>query len=160
MQVKIKKLHPDAVIPQYATDGAAGFDLVATETITIGPGQTKLVKTGLSVEVPRGFELQVRPRSGTSLKTTLRVSNSPGTVDSDYRGEVGVIMTNIASPCHDTFGNGCGCNNQGLQVHVNKGDRIAQGVITAVEHAEFVLVESLSDTARGAGGFGSTGTKA
>jgi dUTP pyrophosphatase len=96
MKLKIKKLHPDAVIPKYGTPGASGFDLVAIEPYVIGPGQTALIKTGLAVAVEPGYELQVRPRSGISFKTTLRVANSPGTVDSDFRGEVCVIMTNIA----------------------------------------------------------------
>ena len=146
MNVKIKKLSPDAVIPRYATLGAAGFDLVAVEDVQLFGGQTKLVKTGLAVELPMGFEMQVRPRSGTSLKTPLRVANAPGTVDCDYRGEVCVIITNTLAP-----------NGDLALVEIKKGERIAQGVICAVEHAEFVEVEELSGTARGAGGFGSTG---
>lgn len=144
MKIKIKKLHPDAIIPRYGSLGAAGFDLVALEDVAFAGHETKLVRTGLSVEIPMGFELQVRPRSGTSLKTPLRVANAPGTVDSDYRGEVCVIMTNSNVP----FGG---------MVHIKKGDRIAQGVICAVEHVTFEETEDLSDTARGAGGFGSTG---
>lgn len=149
MKVKIKKLHPDAVIPKYATPGAAGFDLVALEDVEILPGCTRLVKTGLSVEIPTGYELQVRPRSGTSLKTALRVANAPGTVDSDYRGEVCVIMsnTNIYQ----------GIDYKAKVEHIKKGDRIAQGVICPVFQAEFEVVEDLSVTDRGAGGFGSTG---
>lgn len=150
MNVKIKKLHPDAVVPKYATPGAAGFDLVALEDVNIDPGQTKLVKTGLSVEIPTGYELQIRPRSGTSLKTSLRVANSPGTVDSDYRGEVCVIVTNISAPILSG-------PYAGLPVGVKKGDRIAQGVICPVVQAEFEIVEELSSTDRGSGGFGSTG---
>lgn len=148
MNVKIKRLHPDAVIPKYATPGAAGFDLVAIETVTIRPGETLLVKTGIAVEIPQGYELQVRPRSGTSLKTPLRVANAPGTVDSDYRGEVCVIMTNTHYDCINTeFG----------QFHFHKGERIAQGVICPVIQANFEEVTELSDTSRGTGGFGSTG---
>lgn len=96
--VKIKRLHPDAVIPRYATEGAAGFDLVAVEDVVIKPGETALVKTGIAVQLPEGYELQIRPRSGISKKTKLRISNSPGTVDADYTGEVGVLIDNIALP--------------------------------------------------------------
>lgn len=150
MKVKIKKLHPDAVIPQYATPGAAAFDLVAVEDVSLLPGETKLVKTGLSVDVGFGYELQVRPRSGVSLKTPLRVANAPGTVDSDYRGEVCVIMTNttdVPSNVSAVF----------YTQNIKKGDRIAQGVVQKVEQAEFEVVESLDETQRGSGGFGSTG---
>jgi dUTP pyrophosphatase len=151
MKVKIKKLHPDATIPNYATPGSSGFDLVAVEGVELAPGETKLVKTGLSIDVGLGYELQVRPRSGLSLKTNLRVSNSPGTVDSDYRGEVCVIMTNIGQ--YDYGGN----TKKGIFEFIKKGDRIAQGVIQAVEQVEFEVVESLDETKRGEGGFGSTG---
>lgn len=144
MKLKIKKLHPDAVLPKYQTKGASGFDFVTVEETEIKPGETKLVKTGLSVAVSEGFELQVRPRSGISLKTPLRVANAPGTVDSDYRGEVCVIMHNTAESTH---------------VVIKKGERIAQGVIVPVVQAEIEEVEELDETQRGAGGFGSTGTK-
>ncbi len=157
MKVKIKKLHPDAVIPRYATLGAAGFDLVAVEDLEIFPGETKLVKTGLSVELPMGFEMQVRPRSGTSLKTPLRVANAPGTVDCDYRGEVCVIMTNTSTDTGAVFVDGQPTVALRGTQSIKKGERIAQGVISAVEHAEFEEVEELSDTVRGTGGFGSTG---
>jgi dUTP pyrophosphatase len=154
VNVKIKKLSPDAVIPRYATLGAAGFDLVAVEDVFLLPGETKLVKTGLSVELPMGFEMQVRPRSGTSLKTPLRVANAPGTVDCDYRGEVCVIMTNTTE--HIEI-NGSHVREFPVPWQIKKGERIAQGVICAVEHAEFVEVDDLSVTGRGTGGFGSTG---
>ncbi len=147
LPIDIKKLHPDAIIPKYQTDGASGFDLHALEDVTIARGETKLVKTGLSFAIPRGFELQVRPRSGTSLKTTARVANSPGTVDSDYRGEVCIIIDN-----NDQFTKGV---NDGL--HIKKGDRIAQGVICPIFKANFVEVEELDETQRGEGAFGSTG---
>ncbi len=141
MKVQIKKLHPDAVVPKYQTKGSAGFDLAAIEDGTIYPGQTALIKTGLAVAVPLGYELQVRPRSGTSLKTPFRVANAPGTVDSDYRGEVCIIMTNIGTEYKHFF----------------KGERLAQGVITEVFQAEFDEVTELDSTERGSGGFGSTG---
>ena len=149
MKVRIKKLHPDAIIPMYATEGASGFDLVAIEDVEIGPDCTALIRTGLSFEVPKGYELQVRPRSGLSLKTRMRVANSPGTVDADYRGEVCIIIDNIDSVCPQ-YGGGR------IQV-IKKGDRIAQGVICPVIQAELEEVTGLSDSERGSGGFGSTG---
>src|SRR5271170_4323590 len=94
LTVKIKKLHPDAVVPKYATSGSSGFDLEAIEDVAIYPGDTVLVKTGLAFEVPEGYEMQVRPRSGLSLKTPLRIANSPGTVDRDFSGHVSIIITN------------------------------------------------------------------
>lgn len=141
MKIKIKKLHPDAIIPKYANPGDSGFDLVALEQIILGPGETKLVPTGLSFEIEPGYELQVRPRSGLSLKTPLRVGNSPGTVDSSYRGQVCVIMWNSAT----------------FSWVIDKGDRIAQGVIQAVERVEFEETIELGSTERNTGGFGSTG---
>lgn len=157
MKIRMKKLHPDAVVPKYATPGASGFDLVAVEDITINPGETKLVKTGLSIDVGFGYELQVRPRSGLSLKTPLRVANSPGTVDSDYRGEVCIIMTNISggSATHGSYDSNR-LDSEYAQ-KIKKGDRIAQGVVCPVVQADIEVVEYLEDTSRGEGGFGSTG---
>lgn len=146
MKLKIKKLHPEAVVPKYQTNGASGFDLHALEDVTLNLWETKLVKTGLSVAVELGYELQVRPRSGNSLKTGLRVTNSPGTVDADYRGEVCVIMQLVP---HDNV----------VQYTIKKGDRVAQGVICPVLQVEFEEVEELDETQRGAGGYGSTGNK-
>jgi dUTP pyrophosphatase len=157
MKVRVKKLHPDAVVPQYAKPGDSGFDFVALEDTVIGPGETKLVKTGIAVEIPEGFELQVRPRSGTSLKTPLRVANAPGTVDSGYRGECCVIMTNTSNFNTTVIK---GVDEKWYQENtqfIKKGDRIAQGVICPVIRAEFELAEELSDSVRGVGGFGSTG---
>lgn len=151
LTVKFKKLHPDAVIPRYATPGSSGFDLVAIEDVDLKPGETKLVKTGLAVAVPPGYELQVRPRSGISLKTPLMVANSPGTVDSDYRGEVCVIMKNVSG--YKTVG----MTTEYTIHNVKKGDRIAQGVVQAVEQVNIEVVDSLDETERGSGGFGSTG---
>lgn len=144
-KVKIKRLHPDAIIPKYATPGSAGFDLVAVEDVIIGTRETKLVRTGLAFEIPEGYEMQIRPRSGLSLKTPLRIANSPGTIDADFRGEVGVIAWN---------------SDRDETIRIQKGDRIAQGVIAPVVRAQFEVVDELSDTERGSGGFGSTGTKA
>lgn len=144
--VKVKKLHPDAVIPKYQTDGAAGFDFHAIEDVKVEPSKTTLVKTGLSFEIPEGYELQVVPRSGMSLKTPVRIANSPGTVDSDYRGEVCIIVDNRNEKFIDPA------------YEIKKGDRIAQGKITPVVQARFQEVEELGNTERGEGGFGSTGT--
>jgi dUTP pyrophosphatase len=152
--VKIKKLHKDAVIPQYQTFGASGFDLHALEDITILPDHTLLVRTGLSFEVPKGYELQIRPRSGLSLKTHLRVANAPGTVDSDYRGEVCVIMTNTMEALDKDY---TPDEDDRDIPKIKKGDRIAQGVICPVVQAEFEVVEELENTSRGSGAFGSTG---
>ena len=155
MKLKIKKLYPDAVIPKYQTKGASGFDLHALEDITILPGETKLVKTGLSVAVEEGYELQVRPRSGLSLKTPLRVANSPGTVDSDYRGEVCVIINNTMEPLMREY-TPEEDDRQTFSL-IKKGDRIAQGVICPVLQVEFEEVDNLDETDRGSGGYGSTG---
>jgi dUTP pyrophosphatase len=143
LKVKIKKLHEDAVIPQYQTTGAAGFDFHAIEDMEIATRQTVLVKTGLSMEIPEGYELQVRPRSGMSLKTKMRIANSPGTIDSDYRGEICIIMENMGM-----LG--------ALPYDIKKGDRIAQGVICPVFQATFIEDE-LNESERGEKGFGSSG---
>lgn len=160
MKIRIKKLHPDAVVPKYATNGSSGFDLVALEDVAIYPGETALVKTGLAVDVGPGYEMQVRPRSGLSLKTPLRVSNSPGTVDADYRGEVCVIMTNTSTD-KGALQDKNGTYISGLRgtQNIKKGDRIAQGVICPVVQADIEVVDYLDETERGAGGFGSTGSK-
>lgn len=155
MKLKIKKLHPDAVLPKYQTKGASGFDFHALEDTIVLPGETKLVKTGLAVAVENGYELQVRPRSGLSLKTPLRVANAPGTVDADYRGEVCIILTNTLEPLMK----GYTPEEDDRQTFsfIKKGDRIAQGVICPVLQVEFEEVEELDSTERGAGGYGSTG---
>jgi len=128
-------------LPTYATQGAAGMDVVAAEELDLMPGQRHAVATGFKVAIPEGFEIQVRPRSGLALKHGITVPNTPGTIDSDYRGELKVIMINHGS---DAF-------------PIRRGDRIAQLVPAAVTLAEFDEVEDLCETARGAGGFGSTG---
>lgn len=145
MNIKIKKVVEDAIIPKYQTSGSAGFDFHTVEDVTVFPKETKLVSTGLSFEIPEGYELQVRPRSGMSLKTKIRISNAPGTIDSDYRGVVSIIVDNISS-------------HGSLPYEIKKGDRIAQGVICKVNQAVFVEGE-LSETERGEGGFGSTNKK-
>jgi dUTP pyrophosphatase len=159
MKIRIKKLHEDAVIPKYQTSGASGFDLHAVEDVTIIPGETKLVRTGLAIDTGPGHEMQVRPRSGLSLKTPLRIANSPGTVDSDFTGEVCVIITNSNDWVHDghLFDPSHAALTKLRSYEIKKGDRIAQGVICPVVQADIEVVEYLGDTQRGAGGFGSTG---
>lgn len=143
-EVEIKFTREDSTvpIPEYQTDGAAGFDLVSMEDLVIGPNEAKTIKTGLYLELPIGFELQVRPRSGLAFKNNITVLNSPGTVDSDYRGEVCIRLIN-----HDKENS----------FSVEKGMRIAQGVINKISVAKFKEVESLTETKRGKNGFGSTG---
>ncbi|MED4783114.1 dUTP diphosphatase [Brevibacillus choshinensis] len=167
-QVKIKKLHPDAVIPQYARAMDAGFDLVAVEDVIIAPGQSAKVPTGLAFALPEGFELQVRPRSGISAKTKLRLSNAPGTVDAGYRGEVCVLVDNIRIPSQERTNLCLDASEKETTVEqvvdtnsylIKKGDRIAQGVIAIVPIAQFEVVDELDETERGAGGFGSSGIK-
>lgn len=146
LRVKIKRVK-DVGLPKYAKPGDSGFDLVAAEDTVIWPGETKIVPIGLAFEIPPGYELQVRPRSGISRNTKLRVIL--GTVDSGFRGEVGVIVDNTER--------NLGTN---MKAHIiERGTRIAQGVIAPVETAHFVEVDELSDSERGTGGFGSTGVK-
>ena len=140
-KVFFKKLSDKAVIPNYQSAGAAGFDFVSAETVTIKGHETVIVKTDLAIELPAWLELQVRCRSGIAYKTPLIVKNAPGTVDSDYRGNIGIILHNLSD---EPF-------------TVNEGERIAQGVIARVEQVEIIEATELSDTERGTGGFGSTG---
>lgn len=134
-------------LPRYQSSGAAGLDLVAAvpadEPVSIAPGQRRLVPTGLSIALPDGYEAQVRPRSGLALKNGVTVLNAPGTVDSDYRGEIGVILINLGDQ----------------PFVISRGDRIAQMVVAPVSQLEFEDAETLADSARGAGGFGSTGRR-
>ena len=148
--LKLEHFDNDLPLPRYETKGAAGADIRASlevadreQGLTIGAGERVLIPTGLAMEIPFGFEIQVRPRSGLSLKTNLLVVNSPGTVDCDYRGEVKIIMGNMGDAPHT----------------IAHGERVAQLVLAPVTQANFVEEGSLSDTERGAGGFGSTGTK-
>lgn len=134
-------------LPAYETPGAAGADLRANfppsdrDGITLASGERRLIPTGLAVEIPAGFEMQIRPRSGAALKQGLGLANSPGTIDSDYRGPLGVIVINLGQ---DPF-------------RIAHGDRIAQAVVAPVVQGRFKIVDNLSDTGRGTGGFGSTG---
>lgn len=157
--IKIE-LSNGAEMPKYQTNGAAGFDLCANfnlepviqderkaafssygKALKIKPYGRVLIKTGIKVEIPEGYELQIRPRSGLALKKGLLVSNSPGTVDEDYRGDIGIILTNCS----------------GTNVTIMHGDRIAQAILSEYTKATFEEVRNLSETKRGAGGFGHTG---
>jgi dUTP pyrophosphatase len=142
MNIRIKKLHPDAVLPRYAHGSAedAGMDLVAVEPATLAPGVPALVPTGIAVELPPGYEAQIRPRSGLALKHGITLPNSPATIDPGYRGEIRVILLNLG---REPF-------------QVVKGDRIAQMVIARYEQVEWEE-NDLNDSRRGSGGFGSSG---
>ena len=139
--LRVKRLDPRAALPAYARPGDAGMDLRALEALEIPPGEARLVRTGLAVEIPPGFEGQVRPRSGLALRHAVTVLNTPGTVDAGYRGEVGVILINHGR----------------LPFAVAAGDRIAQLVLARFETAEIAEAAELTGSARGAGGFGSSG---
>ena len=141
--VSIKRLpHGEGLaLPVYATHGAAGMDVLAAEAVTLAPGARHAVATGFSVAIPEGYEIQVRPRSGLALKHGISVPNTPGTIDSDYRGELKVILINLGA---EPFA-------------IARGDRIAQLVLAPVTGASWEEVAELDDTVRGAGGFGSTG---
>lgn len=145
IKVQIKRLpnNTDLPLPKYMSDHAAGMDLYAAVTVdlAIAPGEWKLVPTGLAIALPEGYEAQVRPRSGLALKQGVSVLNTPGTVDADYRGEVGVILMNHSKQ----------------DLVIKRGDRIAQMIINKFERIVFEEVEELSTTERGAGGFGHTG---
>ncbi|WP_313435643.1 dUTP diphosphatase [Novosphingobium sp.] len=128
-------------LPAYATDGAAGMDVVSAEDVTLAPGARHAVATGLAMAIPPGFEIQVRPRSGLALKHGISVPNAPGTIDSDYRGELKVILINHGAKPFEIL----------------RGDRVAQLVLAPVTRASWLTVEELEATERGEGGFGSTG---
>lgn len=139
MIIKIKRLHKDAYLPTYATSGSAGMDLYCLEACMLEPGQVAQINLGFAVEIPEGHEMQIRSRS-SKAKAGIIVMNQPGTVDSDYRGEVGVLLFNI-SPNH---------------VVLPKGERIAQAIITTYNKVEWDEYDELTETIRGEGGFGST----
>lgn len=139
--LKIKKLTEDAIVPEYKTVGAAGMDVCSIEEIELQPMQFKIVKTGLAMAIPNGYEVQVRPRSGMACKHGITVINTPGTIDEDYRGEVGVGLINLSQ---NPF-------------TIEKGMRIAQLVVNKIEQPQIEVVEELDETERGQGGFGSTG---
>ncbi len=139
---------PDVALPSYETHGAAGADIranlptdIRADGFTLQPMERRIVPTGLRVEIPEGFEMQIRPRSGLALKHGISLPNTPGTIDSDYRGPLGVLLINLGT---EPF-------------TIQHGDRVAQAIIAPVIQAQFALSDGLSDTARGVGGFGSTG---
>jgi dUTP pyrophosphatase len=146
IHIKVRRLPhgSDLPLPAYATDGAAGMDLLAAVTgdTVIAPGARRLIPTGLAIALPPDHELQIRPRSGLALRHGVMLPNSPGTIDEDYRGEVQVILMNLGQEAFT----------------VTRGMRIAQAVLTPVVRGHWIDVESLDDTERGTGGFGSTGT--
>ncbi|MEJ2471271.1 MAG: dUTP diphosphatase [Desulfuromonadales bacterium] len=143
VKVKIKKLHPKAVIPRYMSEHAAGLDLctVIDEPVILAPGERVLLPTGLALEIPPGYEGQVRPRSGLALKQGIALVNAPGTIDADYRGEVGIIVINHGRD----------------PVTFAPGDRIAQLIIAPVTRAQLLETDELSSSERSSGGFGHTG---
>ena len=143
MKVKTKKMVKDAKMPSYAHQGDAGMDLFAAEETVIKPMERKLVSTGLQIAVPRGFEAQVRPKSGLAIDHGLTVLNTPGTIDSCYRGEIKVILLNLSNK----------------EYKVEKGSKIAQMVFNKIEEAELEEAKELEETARNQGGFGSTGKR-
>ena len=143
VKVLIKKLSPKVKSPSYKTNGASGMDLIAfvKKPIKILPGETNLVPTGISIAIPEGYEIQIRPRSGLAAKNQITVLNTPGTIDSDYRGELKIILINHGKK----------------EFIINNNDRVAQMVLTPVSKIELKEVEMLTNTNRGKGGFGSTG---
>ena len=143
IEIELKRLpHGEGLpAPVYATEGAAGLDVVAAEELTLSPGQRHAVATGFAIAIPEGYEVQVRPRSGLALKHGITCLNTPGTIDADYRGEVKVILANLGAEPFE----------------IRRGDRSAQLVPAAVQRARFAQVEELDETGRGVGGFGSTG---
>ncbi len=149
IRVKIQRTNQaltDLPLPSYATSGSAGMDLYAAveEPLTLPAGDTKLIPTGCSIELPEGFEAQVRPRSGLAIKNRIGILNSPGTIDSDYRGEIKVVLTNFGA---ESF-------------TIRRGDRIAQLIVQRYARVDWIESEDLSGTLRGEGGFGHTGTSA
>ena len=144
-KILIKRLSKKVSLPKYETSGSSGMDLAANidANINIDPGKTAIIPTGLALSIPKGFEIQIRPRSGLAAKQKISVLNTPGTIDADYRGEIKVILINLGQ---DSF-------------RVEKGLRIAQMVVCPIVQAQLKEVDDLSETDRGKGGFGSTGSK-
>jgi len=142
VKLLIKKLHKNIILPEYKTDGSSGMDLMANveQTVKILPGEKKIISTGIMVAIPEQYEIQIRPRSGLAAKNGISVLNTPGTIDSDYRGEIKVILINLGKGIFE----------------INKNDRIAQMIICPIIRVELKEVESLPETVRGEGGFGST----
>lgn len=143
VNVFVKKLHADAKLPVYKTGGSVGMDFYSIEDVVIYAGETKLVKTGIAVALPDGYEIEIRGRSGLSLTQSYLCKH--GTIDTDYRGEIGIIIANI-SQTHDV-------------IQIKAGDRVAQGVVAKVEQVQFIEVDDLDQTERGDGSFGHTGLR-
>jgi dUTP pyrophosphatase len=143
VKLLIKKLQKNIILPEYKTDGSSGMDLMANveQTVKILPGEKKIISTGIIVAIPEQYEIQIRPRSGLAAKSGISVLNTPGTIDSDYRGEIKVILINLGK---DIF-------------EIKKNDRIAQMIVCPIIKVELEEVENLPETVRGKGGFGSTG---
>ena len=163
IDIHIEKCREDAKLPSYAHDGDAGMDLYAAEDVIIEPGRTALVPVGIKLAIPYGYEVQIRPRSGVSLKTPLRIPNAPGTIDCGYRDEVNVIVYNDSFMVEEEVTEPLTLDSKGC-IHgtykIRKGDRIAQMVVAKVEYANLDVVDSVADigTNRG-GGFGSSGIR-
>lgn len=141
IDIRIKQIHKDSILPKYQSNGASGFDLHSVDDVEILSSQIIGIRTGLAFEIPNGFELQIRPRSGLAIKHGISVLNTPGTIDSDYRGEIIVILVNFSK---DIF-----C--------VRKGDRVAQAILSRVFFANLISSNELKSSNRGNNGFGSTG---
>lgn len=164
ISLPVERCHPDAKLPVYAHVEDSGMDLFATEEFTINPGETVLVPTGLKVSLPPGYEIQIRPKSGKSLKTKLRVANTPGTIDSSYRGEIKVIVENVEPLIKELIvDEKTGTITSilyGKSYRIEKGEKFCQAVISEVPKANVIEVESIiKETDRGDGGFGSTGKR-
>ena len=142
-KILIKRLSKEVSLPKYETSGSSGMDLASNMNTNINPGKIAIIPTGLSLSIPKGFEVQIRPRSGLAAKQKVTVLNTPGTIDADYRGEIKVILINLG---HDIF-------------RIEKGLRIAQMVVCPIIQAQLKEVNELNETERGKGGFGSTGVK-
>ena len=145
IKIQIKKLSDSVTIPKYETPGSSGMDIAAhiADNIIINPGEKALVSTGFSISIPEGYEVQIRPRSGLAAKKNITVLNTPGTIDADYRGEIKVILINLGKE----------------KFVVKNGERVAQMVVCPIVQVHLEEVKELSETVRGSGGFGSTGTK-
>lgn len=166
--VKFKRLSPDAVLPTYATAGSAAFDLYSAADVIIEPGETAKIPLGFAVEIPQGYAMFIVPRSGISLKTKLRIPNAPAVIDSDYRGEVAMMFENTNE---DNEWENCARQIDNTLAHdtlntvragtylIRKGDRIAQAFVLPVPAVEFIEVDTLDETERGDGGFGSSGVR-
>lgn len=162
-KVYIEVCRENVELPKYANEGDAGMDVRAAEDVTVMPGETKVIPTGLKMAIPRGYEIQVRPRSGLSLKTPLRIANAPGTIDSGYRDEIGILITNTSTAYEsmEPYSIDEKGNKNGPYI-IRAGDRIAQIVLCKYEKIEFESVDKGYITTLGTnrgGGFGSTGTK-